>query len=93
MPGPLKIETSPGQPVAFKGRRLIPFHQAIRLDMGRQAGFVWNRPVSVLAIEADGRETVIAVPDPTRSILWALLGIVIFYSLIRLISSRRIFHG
>lgn len=88
MSGPLKIETAPGPPVTFKGRKLIPFHQAIWLSLGRQAGFVWNRPLSILAIEADGRETVIPVPDPTRVILWALLGMVIIVSLIRLISTR-----
>ena len=80
MPGPLTIETHPGQPVSHRGIQLTPFALSWRLRLptrSSRASFnlVWTRPISVLVSYPDGRETVLPVRDPTRQITWTLLGV------------------
>ncbi len=75
MAGLLTIETSAGRPIQLRGARLVPFSQAVRLRLPfARGGLTWNRPVSVLVIQPDGSEKVLPVPDPTRLLVWALLG-------------------
>jgi hypothetical protein len=35
-----------------------------------QGGLIWNRPASVLTVDADGRERLLPVQDITRQTLW-----------------------
>ena len=73
MPGLVRIETHPGQPVMTGGVRLLPFAQCLTLRLPAvNFGLVWNRPVSVLVTGTDGQEQVLLVPDPTRQIVWSL---------------------
>lgn len=86
MPGPLVIEEHPGPVISHHGRQLTLFAKAYRIQTPKfvpfvHGGLVWIRPASVLVTEADGRETVIPVQDPTRQILWALSGIVVLMTL------------
>jgi hypothetical protein len=77
MPGLLHIETRSGIPVMAHKLRLLPFAQRVSLRLPVfNLGLVWNRPVSVLVTDADGREQVLVVPDPTRQIMWTLYAAV-----------------
>ena len=70
----LQIENRAGNPVTTGGTRIIPFAQSVRLDLpGLPGGVVWNRPLSVLAVSANGDEQVIRIVDATRRIQIALL--------------------
>ena len=77
MPTPwLTYEQKAGEPVQIGSRRLVPFARVLHLQnpSWKQAGLIWNRPVSVLVVEADGSERVLPVPDITRQIQFSLLG-------------------
>jgi hypothetical protein len=75
MPDFIRVETYLGQPVSAYGVRLLPFARSTSLRLPFfDLGLVWNRPVSILAISADGQEQVLPVRDPTRQIIWALYG-------------------
>lgn len=70
----LQIENNAGTPVTAGRTRIIPFAQSVRLDFpGFPGGVVWNRPLSILAVSANGDEQVIRVVDVTRRIQIALL--------------------
>ena len=90
MSGILSVETLSGSEVAWHGYRLIPFSQAVRLQIpGLPGGLIWNRPVSVLVRQADGSEQVLPVPDPTRQITCVLAGLSLLSFLIYLAARRR----
>jgi hypothetical protein len=77
----LQIETRPGQAMMAGGKKITPFSQSVRLVLpGRQAGFIYNRPVSILATYPDGQEEVIPVKDVTRQVQLALLGIALAWT-------------
>ena len=77
MPGLFRIETHAGTPIAMNGVRLFPFAESLRLFLPMMNfGLVWNRPVSILAIGADGEEQVIPIRDRTREIVWTLYGAI-----------------
>jgi hypothetical protein len=83
MPVIFNTETQPGQPVTTGGLRLLPFAQSVSLRLpGDRFGLVWNRPVSLLVTDADGREQVLDVPDPTRKIVWTLYGLMAFLAIV-----------
>jgi hypothetical protein len=74
--------------------KIVPFSQTVSLSAaGGRGGFVWNRPVSILAVNASGGEQVIPVVDVTRRIQFSLLGAAIFWALLLLmfgfVSKRR----
>lgn len=71
----LSIETQSGAPIQFRDLQLIPFARSVYLQVpGLRGGLIWNRPASVLVIDAEGREQVLPVQDLTRRIVWTLLG-------------------
>ncbi len=71
----LQIETRAGEPIVIGKNRIIPFYQSVGVRMPQiNGGLTWNRPVSVLAINSDGEETVIPVVDVTRRIQIAIFG-------------------
>lgn len=70
------ISTRAGEAVITGGHTIIPFAQVLSLRLFKiPVRFTWNRPVSVLVINQDGQEEVIAVPDVTRVYQLILLGI------------------
>ena len=90
MPSLLKFETQPGEIISYRGATLIPFAQTIRLNIpGINGGLIWRRPVSLLIIDANGKEEVLPIQDITRQILWALLGASIILGLAMIIKKRK----
>ena len=82
MPDFLHIETHPGQPVIAQGVQLLPFAQCVTLRFpSSNFQLIWNRPVSVLTIGADGQEKVLLVRDATRQIVWTLYGAMLIIAL------------
>jgi hypothetical protein len=67
--------------------RLLPFAQSVSFRLPVfNLGLVWNRPVSVLVTDADGREQVLVVHDPTRQIVWTLYaatGVLAVFAVLR----------
>ena len=75
MPGIISVEHHSGRPIRTGGVTLVPFSQALCIHLpGWTGGFVWNRPESVLVIQADGQEQVLPIQDVTRQIVWSVLG-------------------
>jgi hypothetical protein len=90
MAGFLKIENHSAPPISFRGGQLILFSQSVRLQIpGLSGGLVWNRPVSLLVVTADGQEKVLSIQDTTRQVLWILLGATLFVGIISLIEKNR----
>ena len=91
----LQTETSAGTPIKAGNYKIVPFSKSVRLDFpNNNGGFIWNRPVSVLAIDADGEETVIPVHDITRRYQLAIFGsglisILLIWLISRIIQSTR----
>jgi len=52
-------------------------------------GLVWNRPISILTIEADGKEQVIPIRDRTREIVWTLYGALGFLAVMTALIEQR----
>jgi hypothetical protein len=76
MPGWLQTETRAGKTLQTGAYAITPFSKvSLLLIPGFHGGLVWNRPASVLVQTPDGAEQVLPVPDPTRRIVWALLGL------------------
>lgn len=92
MPGLFRIETRPGLPIMAHNLRLLPFAQSVSLRLPVfNLGLVWNRPVSVLVTDADGREQVLVVRDPTRQFLWtlyAVTGIIAVLAVLRKLTRK-----
>jgi hypothetical protein len=71
----LQIETKPGRPIKIGKNRIVPYSQSVRYNLPQiNGGVIWNHPTSILAIDADGEEKVIPVPDITRRIEIAIYG-------------------
>jgi hypothetical protein len=86
----ITIETRGGEPISVKDTQLVPFHQVLQIRFpGLQGGLVWNRPVSILTVDADGQEQVVPVHDVTRQAVWTLFGVTLFTLLIGLIVKKR----
>lgn len=72
----IQINTQAGKPVMAGDTKITPFSQSVRLMIpGQLIGFIYNRPVSLLATSPDGQEQVIPIPDVTRRVQFSLLGI------------------
>lgn len=91
----LQVKTQAGEPFEFGARRLVPFSQAWRLSLpGWNGGLVWNRPVSVLAQDPGGEESILPIRDLTRETIWLIWGGAVFISvalgwLLRLFRQRK----
>ncbi len=89
MPKWIAQENYSGQAVSYQGITIIPFSKALRVQIpGMQGGLIWNRPASVLTVDADGRERLLPVQDITRQTLWGLLGFTILVFLLTSIKRR-----
>jgi hypothetical protein len=79
MPGAWISETAPGQTIRAGGRTITPFAHTLGLRMPASnrgaAQWTWMRPVSVLVVDEDGRETILPVVNITRRVTWSLYGI------------------
>ena len=90
MPGLFHIETQAGTPIVSNGIRLLPFAKSLRLYLPMiNFGLVWNRPISILTIEADGKEQVIPIRDRTREIVWTLYGALGFLAVMTALIEQR----
>lgn len=63
----LNIETQAGKPIVSGNLKIIPFSQALTIRFPFFNGsLIWNRPVSILVVTADGQEQLIPIQDMTR---------------------------
>jgi hypothetical protein len=86
----LAQENYSGQPVSYRGTTIIPFSRVLRIQIpGISGGLIWNRPVSVLTVDADGQERLFPVRDITRQVVWGLLGLTFLVGLFTL-GKRRV---
>jgi hypothetical protein len=85
----LQIENRAGKPIVIGKNRITPFYQSVGLNMPQiNGGMLWNRPVSVLAVNADGEESVIPVVDVTRRIQIVIFGSGLFILMLTWLLSR-----
>lgn len=71
----LELENRVGEPIQAGAYRIIPISRALIFKFpGSRGGIIWNRPVSVVAQSADGREQVLPIRDFTRRAMLALYG-------------------
>ncbi len=71
----IRIETKAGEPITAGSARLIPFSRSVHIQIpGLPGGVIWNRPISVAVIDADGNEQILPVLDVTRQVQLFLLG-------------------
>jgi hypothetical protein len=90
MPDFVNWETQSGTPITYRGGKLIPFSQALRIHIpGLSGGLIWNRPVSVLAVDTKGQEQILPVQDVTRQVVWSLWGITLLMMLLGLFIRKR----
>ncbi len=63
----ISLETHAGEPIISGGTKVLPFSQALTIRFPFfSGGLIWNRPVSVLEVSADGHEQVLVIHDTTR---------------------------
>ncbi len=91
----LQIETLAGEPIQSAWRRLTLFSQVVQLRLpGLHGGLIWNRPHSLLVQAADGSESVVRIPDPTRQAQLTFLGIAagaaLLFGIYSALSGRRL---
>ncbi len=81
----IQVRTSSGRPVTVAGTTVTPQSRAltIRTPFG---GFVWIRPTAIL-VERDGRVVRLAIPDRTRMMILAILGIALALTLVGLLGT------
>ena len=73
MPSRLQVETNAGNPITIGNTRIVPFSKSVRVDMPQiRGGLIWNRPVSILAVDPNGGETSIPIVDTTRRLQIAI---------------------
>jgi hypothetical protein len=88
MPGRLITnESRTGRPLQSGDLQITPVARSLRLQLGRNLGFIWNRP-SAVVIEAAGNREVIPVIDYTRLAQWSIWGLVLAVALIAWLNSR-----
>ena len=73
----VRLETRAGEPIQLKNGKLIPFSQALHIQIPfLWGGVLWECPISVLVIQEDGNEEIIPVRDISRYMVWGLFGAV-----------------
>ena len=85
-----EIENKAARAVKYGSRKVIPFAQVIRLNVPgtKNAGVIWNRPVSILVREEDGQEHVIPILDITRQVQIFLIGLGLFGAFLIWLANR-----
>ncbi|MEJ2707684.1 MAG: hypothetical protein P8074_08735 [Anaerolineales bacterium] len=77
-----EYEIKGGKPLKFGENTITPFAKSLVIRIpGLPGGLVWNKPESVLVVNAQGGEEVIPVQNVTRRIEWALIGASIISTL------------
>lgn len=70
--------------------KIVPFSQVYRLkSSNNRFGVVWNRPLSVSVIDAEGSERVIPIVDVTRRLQIVILMWGVVAALMILLLDRR----
>lgn len=78
-----EYEIKGGKPFKFGDNTITPFAKSLVIRIpGLPGGLVWNKPESVLVVNAQGGEEVIPVQDVTRRIEWSLIGASLITSLL-----------
>lgn len=75
--GPVKWETSPGDPVSVGELTATPMSQALSVRWPH-GGWIWNRPVSVL-VEKNGVTERVPIVDVTRAAQVALYAVSVLF--------------
>ena len=86
MPKLIEFRSRASEPLQVGSAKIVLRSRAleIRLPFG---GLIWNRPLSVSVLTADGREIESPIYDVTRWAIWALTGLTVVAAM--LISSTR----
>jgi hypothetical protein len=88
MPGRLITnESRMGIPVQSGDLKITPVARSMRLQLGQNLGFIWNRP-SAVVVEAEGSRQVIPVIDLTRLVQWSIWGLALAMLLVIWLKSR-----
>lgn len=67
-------EIRTGEAIRVGDYEIIPQTRLFTVKFpGRHASLIWNRPNAVIVRTADGQETILAVKDLTRMIMWFML--------------------
>lgn len=87
----------PGRMIAYEGRmgtplrsgdlQITPVARNLRLQLGKNLGFIWNRP-SAVVVEGGGSRQVIPVYDYTRLAQWTIWGLALAVLFVAWSSSR-----
>ena len=86
----LRIETLTSQPLRVNDAQLRVRSQVVQLRLPLvNGGLIWNRPVAVLVDLPDGQERILPVPDPTRSVVLALISLCIASTIFVVLFRRR----
>ena len=60
----LEIQNSVGEPINEFGINITPFSKTVKTHPpGSSGGFIWNRPVAILAQYKSGEEVILPVQD------------------------------
>jgi hypothetical protein len=85
-----EYEIKGGKPFKFGDNTITPFAKSLVIRIpGLPGGLVWNKPESMLVVNAQGGEEVIPVQDVTRRIEWSLVGASLITSLLVWILFRK----
>ena len=85
-----EYEIKGGKPFKFGENTITPFAKSLVIRIpGFTGGLVWNKPESVLVVNAQGGEEVIPIQDTTRRIEWTLIGASLITSLLVWILFRK----
>jgi hypothetical protein len=93
----IRTETSTGEAISAGSLKLRPQTKSVRLVMpGELGGFAWERPGSVVTVDAEGHEQILRVRDRTRTIQVAILAgttaLVLALFTTRTFTTRRFSH-
>ena len=86
----LRSEILTSQPIKFKDTQLRLRSQVLQLRLPvASGGLIWNRPVAVLVSYSAGQEHILPVPDPTRTVVLALVGLCIATTFLTMLFRRK----
>lgn len=86
----IRYDTHVGDPVDTRNATLIPFSKALEIRFpGMGGGFLFNRPTSVLVVDAEGREEVLPIHNVTRIAVWSIYGLAAAAILMTWLANRK----
>ena len=83
----IRLETHTGTPRQVGDVSITPQSQALAV-LGKQWGYVWNRPVAVM-VEQGGEMRRMPVVDVTRWVVWGLYLLAFLFTIKALMSSKK----